>query len=82
VITVQVGVARVNRTKPAVNGAINQLVEAGVLFPLSTDRRNRAWEAAGLLELIARLESGEYPDEEKPGPIADPRAQPASGGEP
>jgi hypothetical protein len=54
-----------------------------VLFPLSTDRRNRAWEAAGLLELIARLESGEYPDEEeKPGPIADPRAQPASGGEP
>jgi Fic family protein len=82
VITVPVGVARVNRTKPAVNGAINQLVEAGVLIPLSANRRNRAWEAAGLLELIARLESGEYPDEEeKPGPIADPRARPASGGE-
>jgi len=80
VITVPVGVTRVNRTKPAVNGAINQLVEAGVLIPLSTNRRNRAWEAAGLLELIARLESGDL-SEEVHGPIADSGALPASGGE-
>ncbi len=66
-----------NRTKPAVNGAINQLVEAGVLIPLSTNRRNRAWEAAGLLELIARLESGDL-SEEVHGPFADQeRCRPA-----
>jgi Fic family protein len=59
VITVPVGVAKVNRTKPAVNGAINQLVAAGVLQPLSENKRNRAWEATGLLDLLARLESGE-----------------------
>ncbi len=62
VITVPVGVAKVNRTKPAVNGGINQLVNAGVLRPLSESRRNRAWEATGLLDLLARLESGEYPE--------------------
>jgi len=61
VITVPVGVAKVNRTKPAVNGGINQLVAAGVLRPLSENKRNRAWEATGLLDLLARLESGEYP---------------------
>ena len=64
VITVSVGVAKVNRTKPAVNGGIRQLVNAGVLRPLSTNRRNRAWEATGLLDLLAHLESGEYPEEE------------------
>jgi Fic family protein len=59
VITVPVGVAKVNRTKPAVNGGVNQLVAAGVLRPLSENKRNRAWEATGLLDLLARLESGE-----------------------
>ena len=88
VITVPVGVAKVNRTKPAVNGGINQLVNAGVLRPLSENRRNRAWEATGLLDLLARLESGEYPeeheeDEGEPPPISIPRARPAtSGGQP
>jgi Fic family protein len=62
VITVPVGVAKVNRTKPAVNGGINQLVAAGVLRPLSENKRNRAWEATGLLDVLARLESGEYPE--------------------
>ncbi len=62
VITVAVGVAKVNRTKPAVNGGINQLVNAGVLRPLSENKRNRAWEATGLLDLLARLESGQYPE--------------------
>ncbi len=84
VITVPVGVAKVNRTKPAVNGGINQLVKAGVLRPLSENKRNRAWEATGLLALLARLESGEYPEEDEGGegeapPI--PRARPAIGGE-
>src|ERR1700722_20101748 len=86
VITVPVGVAGVTRTKPAVSGGINQLVNAGVLRPLTENRRNRAWEAAGLLDLLARLESGEYPegdeeDEGEPPPISAPRSRPATGGE-
>jgi hypothetical protein len=63
VITVAVGVAKVNRTKPAVNGGINQLVDAGILRPLSESKRNRAWEATGLLDLLAQLDSGEDPEE-------------------
>lgn len=86
VITVPVGVAKVNRTKPAVNGGINQLVNAGILRPLSENKRNRAWEATGLLDLLARLESGEYPEEGDEGEgeppfVSIPRARPAAGGE-
>jgi hypothetical protein len=36
-------------------------VEAGVLRPLSKGARNRSWEAAGLLDLLAALEAGEQP---------------------
>jgi hypothetical protein len=31
--------------------------DAGVLRPLSDARRNRSWEAVGLLDLLARLEA-------------------------
>ena len=58
VITVPVGVAATGRTKPAVTNAIAELAEAGVLAPVGESRRNRAWEAEGLLELIMRLETG------------------------
>jgi Fic family protein len=58
VITVPVGVAATGRTKPAITNAVDQLVGAGVLVPLGESRRNRAWEADGLLDLIAGLESG------------------------
>jgi hypothetical protein len=83
VITVPVGVAKVNRTKPAVNGAINQLAGAGILRPRSENKRNRAWEATGLLNLLTRLDSGEDPEEgeEERPPISIPRARPATGGE-
>ncbi len=83
VITVPVGVAKVNRTKPAVNGGINQLLSAGILRPLSENKRNRAWEATGLLDLLARLDSGEDPEEGEGerSPISIPRARPATGGE-
>jgi hypothetical protein len=37
---------------------IEQLQQAGVLVPLSESRRNQAWEAAGLLDIIAALEAG------------------------
>jgi len=58
VVTVPVAVAAIRRTKPAVNHAIQELVGARVLKPLSESRRNRAWEAAGLLDLIAQFEEG------------------------
>jgi hypothetical protein len=35
---------------------MEELVGAGVLAPVSESRRNRTWEAAGLLELIIELE--------------------------
>ena len=58
IISVPVAVAVSGRTKPAINNAMAQLVEAGVLTPMTEKRRNRAWEADGLLDLIADLESG------------------------
>jgi Fic family protein len=58
VITVPVAVAATKRTKPAVTNAIDELGEAGVLVELSGSRRNRSWEARGLLDLIVGLEEG------------------------
>lgn len=70
VITLSTAVARTERTKPAVNQAIEQLVAANVLIPLSGQKRNRSWEALGLVDLLARLESGEVPEgEPETGPI-------------
>lgn len=59
VITVPIGVVATGRSKPAVTNGIDQLVAAGVLVPLGESRRNRAWEADGLLDLIEGLEAGE-----------------------
>lgn len=56
VITVAVAGAATGRTKPAVGAAIHQLVEAGVLIPLSSSKRNRAWAAAGLLDLVVEMD--------------------------
>lgn len=58
VITVPVGVAATGRTKPAITNAVDELAGAGVLVPLGESRRNRAWEADGLLDLVAGLEAG------------------------
>lgn len=53
----------VRRTCPpvAIHAAIATLVAAGVLVPLTASRRNQSWEAAGLLDLLASLETGEAP---------------------
>jgi Fic family protein len=59
VITVPVGVAVTGRTRPAVTNSIDQLVLAGVLMPLGESKRNRSWEALGLLDLIEEMEAGE-----------------------
>jgi hypothetical protein len=58
VITAPVAAASVTRTKAAIYEAVRQLVEAGVLIPLSASSRNQSWEAAGLLELLEELEAG------------------------
>jgi Fic family protein len=60
-ISAPVATAVTERAKSRVYEAIDQLVGAGVLLPLSEGRRNRWWEAAGLLDLIGRLEAGELP---------------------
>ncbi|OWY61901.1 hypothetical protein B7486_61305 [cyanobacterium TDX16] len=56
VISTAVATAVTQRSKSSTAVAVSQLVDAGVLLPLSTSRRNRVWEAAGLLDLLAELE--------------------------
>jgi Fic family protein len=64
VITVAVTVAALEgsgrrRARAAVQTAIEQLVAADVLLPVGPSKRNRAWEASGLLDLVSGLEAGE-----------------------
>jgi Fic family protein len=56
VITLPIATAVTGRSKSSTAVALEQLVEAEVLLPLSQSRRNRAWEAEGLLDLLAGLE--------------------------
>ena len=58
-ILAPVAAAVTGRAKGRVYEAIEQLVAVGVLLPLTGARRNRWWEAAGLLDLIAQLEAGQ-----------------------
>jgi hypothetical protein len=58
IVTVPVAVAATKRTKPAVANAIAELEAASVLEKLGESKRNRAWEAVGLLDLVVGLESG------------------------
>lgn len=59
IITAPVAAAVTGRSKPQIYQGLSQLESAGVLTPLSEGRRNRSWEAVGLLELLSRLEAGE-----------------------
>lgn len=59
VITLAVAVAATQRTKAVVNQALGQLEQSGVLVRLSQGERNRAWEATGLLDLLASMEAGD-----------------------
>lgn len=59
VVTAPGAVAATGRGRSQVYRAMQQLEDAGVLIPLSESARNRAWEAAGLLDLLAGLEAGE-----------------------
>ena len=68
-ITAPVAAAATGRSKAPIYQAIKELEAAGVLLPLSTSRRNQAWEASGLLGLLAGLEAGDFPDDGRTSPI-------------
>lgn len=53
-------IAATGRAKAAVYDSIDRLVTAGVLVPLSENRRNRLWEAEGMLSLMEDLEAGAF----------------------
>ena len=64
VITVAVAVAALEgsgrrRARAAVQTGVDQLVDADVLLSVGPSKRNRAWEASGLLDLVSGLEAGE-----------------------
>jgi Fic family protein len=56
IITVETAAKLVGRSVRAANQAVDQLVNAGVLLPTRHVRRNRAFEAAGLLDLLTTFE--------------------------
>jgi Fic family protein len=61
VLSAGVAVAATGRGRAAVYRALEELEAAGVLIPLTGSKRNKAWEADRLLDLIARMEAGELP---------------------
>ena len=61
VITAPVAAAATGRAKSAIHQAIEQLNECCVLERLSESKRNRSWEAVGLLELLEGLEAARFP---------------------
>ena len=61
VITASAAIAATGRARAAVYDAIETLATVGILIPLSTSRRNRAWEVRGLLDLVEGLEAGRLP---------------------
>jgi Fic family protein len=56
-ISAPVAAAVTDRAKGRIYEGVEQLVSAGVLLPLTSGRRNRWWEASGLLNLMERLET-------------------------
>jgi len=61
VITASVSQDATGSAKSAIHQALGELAAAGVLLPLSASKRNRSWEAAGLLDLLEGLERGTLP---------------------
>ena len=70
VISTASALVATRRAKSAVHGAIRQLVESGVLIPLSSSKRNRQWEASGLLKLLEGLDVGVAPGVKSAGRLA------------
>jgi hypothetical protein len=59
VLTAAAAAAATGRSKAGIHQAIRQLTDCGILQPLSESKRNRSWEAVGLLDLLEGLESAE-----------------------
>jgi Fic family protein len=57
-LTAPAAVALTRRAKARVYEGIAVLEKVGVLQPLSKGKRNRIWEAAGLVDLMADLDAG------------------------
>jgi hypothetical protein len=55
-VTVKSAAALVGRTFAPANEAIKRLVDAGILSPVKVGRRNRAFEAADVIEAFTALE--------------------------
>lgn len=55
VLTLPAAIALTGRSKSSTSIAIDTLVNAGILIPLGESKRNRAWEAAGLLDLVENI---------------------------
>jgi Fic family protein len=60
-ITGPIAEAATGGARSSINIAIEQLVQTGVLIPVWQGKKNRSWEAAGLLDIIAHLEAGDAP---------------------
>ena len=56
VLSVNSAMALLGRSKPQVNQAIARLVDAGILVQVNVGRRNRAFEACGVIDAFADLE--------------------------
>jgi Fic family protein len=56
IVTVATAQKFLGRSKQAVNEAIAELAEKGVLHPITLAKRNRAWEARDLFDLINEVE--------------------------
>ncbi len=61
IITAPVAAAATGRAKPRIYQGLETLEGAGVLLPLTEQRRNQSWEAKGLFTLLEGLEAGESP---------------------
>jgi len=57
IISAPVAAAATGRSKPSTYEGVAMLEAAGVLIPLSTSKRNRSWEAKGLLDLLEVIQS-------------------------
>jgi hypothetical protein len=56
IVTVATAQRLLGRSKQAVNEAIAVLAEKGVLHPITLAKRNRAWEARELFDLVNDVE--------------------------
>jgi Fic family protein len=61
IITSPIAKVLTGGSTPSINNAIKALESSRILLPLYKGKRNRSWEAAGLLDLLALLENGEMP---------------------